>query len=137
MPNRDISKHFDLPLSLDAAVYTSDQNGTGVDIRGYDAVTACFGFGATGDTLSGSVKVLPVLQESDDNSTFTDVAAADMVGTLTVVDDNAEDSVIQRVGYIGSKRYIRTKFDFTGTHTNGIECYGFLIRGNPAYQPTS
>lgn len=137
MPNRDISKHFDIAVSLDCAVFTGDQNGTGVDLKGYDAATACFGFGASGDTLSGSVKIQCVLQDSDDNSAFTDAAAADVIGTQALVDDPAEDSTIYRVGYVGSKRYIRTKFDFTGTHSNGIECFGFVIRGLPAQQPTS
>lgn len=136
--NRDLYNSIGLSVSLDCAVYTADQNGTGVDILGHDAVVACFGFGATGDTLSASINVLPVLQESDaSGSGFTDVAAADMLGALTLVDDNTKDSIIQKVGYIGSKRYLRTKYDFTGTHTNGIECFGFIIRGNASLQPVS
>jgi hypothetical protein len=135
MPNRTQHRNFDIAVSLDAAVYTADQNGIGVDIKGYDAVTAVWGFGATGDTLSGSVFVVGVLQESDDNSTFTDVAAADMVGTPPTVDSNAEDSVTYQVGYIGSKRYLRTKYDFTGTHSTGIEGFGLVIRHLPAQLP--
>jgi hypothetical protein len=135
--NREIHNSLGFSLSLAAAVYTSDQDGTGVDVQGYDAVEALFVFGATGDTLSGSVKVLPVLQESDDNSTFTDVDAADLRGALTVVDDNAKDDTIQKVGYIGSKRYLRTKFDFTGTHSNGIECVGIVVKGLPHRQPVA
>ena len=126
---RDLASNLFPAVSLDVAVFTSDQNGTGVDLAGYESAVALFIFGASGDTLSGSVKVLPVLQESDDDGTYTDVAAADLVGALTVVDDPAEDSLVQKVGYIGSKRYLRTKFDFTGTHTNGIECSGVVVRG--------
>lgn len=126
---RDQATHLFPAVSLDAAVYTSDQDGTGVDIQDYESATALFIFGASGDTLSGSVKVAGVVQESDDNSSFTDVADADLIGTEPLVDDAAEDSTVYKVGYIGAKRYIRTKFDFTGTHTNGIECSGVVVRG--------
>jgi hypothetical protein len=137
MANRSLVDNVAVRVSLDAADYTSDQNGTGVDTRGFDSVTALFGFGASGDTLSGSVYVAGVVQESDDNSVFTDVADADLVGTEPLVDDPAEDSAVYKVGYIGNKRYIRTKFDFTGTHSVGIECYGVVLLGHPGVAPQS
>jgi len=126
---KDLYNNLDFSVSLDAAVYTSDQNGTGVDLQGYEGAVALFTFGASGDTLSASVKIDGVLQESDDNSTFTDVADSDLLGTEPTVDDNTKDSTVYAVGYIGSKRYIRTKFDFTGIHTNGTECSGIIVRG--------
>src|SRR5262245_38578217 len=80
----------------------TDGTGTGVDLRGYGSALAIVHIGVSGDTLSGSVKLLPVLQESDTlGSGYTDVAAGDIDGAFTLVDDAAEDDVVQVVGYLG------------------------------------
>ena len=57
----------------------------------------------------------PVLQESDltTEASATDVDTVDMIGAFTKIDAANEDNVIQKVGYIGNKRYVRVKFDFT------------------------
>jgi hypothetical protein len=105
-----------------------------VDDAGVDTVSNlldtadCFGvevdviIGALTGTLGESNYLTPSLEECDttEGDDFTAVAAADMIGSLSVVDAAAEDSVIQRVGYIGHKRYIRAKLDYTGTVTAGI-----------------
>lgn len=115
----------------------SEGTGTAVDLLGYETATALFLIGASGDTLSGSVKFLPTLQESDDGTGWTDVAAADLDGTLTLVDGASDDETIQAVGYLGSKRYLRAFYDFTGTHTNGCPLAAVIVRGAPKTAPTS
>ena len=120
---RDLHNNITLVQSIVPIVGNNDTEGTGVgvDLASYEAAEMVFHFGDSGDTLSGSVSVLPVLQESDSlGSGYTDVAAADMLGTLTIIDAPSEDQVVQSVGYVGNKRYIRAFMDFTGTHTNGI-----------------
>ena len=67
------------------------------------------------------------MQESDDNSTFTATANADLTnyttatntGTGTVVVSNATASQAYLVGYKGNKRYIRGVLNFSGTHSTG------------------
>lgn len=67
--------------------------------------------------VDASNYVTPVLQESDTivGTDFTAVDASDIIGGFSKVDSTAKDSVIQRAGYIGHKRYVRVNFDYTGT----------------------
>lgn len=114
----------------------TEGTGVGVDLRGYDSALAIFQCGISGDVLSGTVKLQAQLEESSDNSTFTAVAAADLEGAFTLIDDPAEDDVVQVVGYKGSKRYVRVFVDFTGTHTNGVPISAAIVRGRATYEPT-
>lgn len=67
--------------------------------------------------IDASNYLTPVLQESDTtaDADFTDVDAADIIGGFSKVDAAAEDSLIQRAGYTGTKRYLRVNLDYTGT----------------------
>ncbi len=120
---RDLHNNITVVNSIFPIVGNNDTEGTGigVDLSDYEAAEMVFHFGISGDTLSGALSVLPVLEESDTlGSNYTTVAAADMLGSLTLIDDAAEDPIVQAVGYVGNKRYIRAFVDFTGTHTNGM-----------------
>jgi hypothetical protein len=131
--NRDLYSNCKVVQSVDAKVYTADENGVTVDrgASGGYAGNPMFvaNFGISGDTLSGSVFVDIELEESDDGSVWTDVADKDIqgkqlglpAGTVIRVDDPAEDETTYRFGYKGGKRYVRPVMNFTGTHTNGIE----------------
>lgn len=94
-------------------------------------------FGVEVDAIIGALTgvdasnyVVPVLQESDTvvGTDFTTVDAAYIIGGFSKVDATTKDSVIQRAGYIGHKRYVRVLFDYTGTAiTAGIVgAYGIL-----------
>lgn len=115
------------------ATGTTDLEGTGFDLSGYNAAEIVFEFGISADTLSGSLYVDGIVQESDDDVTYTDVAAADLLGTEPRVDAAAEDPAVHSVGYIGNKRYVRAKFDLVGTHTSGIELAATVIRAFPRH----
>ncbi len=99
---RDLKSNIDVAQSLAPAARTASANGSGVDLRGYGSATALIDIGLFTDG-SFSFK----LQESDDNSTFTDVGSDDQLGSFSVVDDTGDDNTVQRVGYVGIKRYIR------------------------------
>jgi len=68
----------------------------------------------------GSNTLVPTLQESDTlvGTDFTNVAAADIVGgaVATAVAANT----VNKQGYLGKKRYIRVKLDFTGTGISSV-----------------
>jgi hypothetical protein len=115
----------------------TDGTGVGVDLRGYHSALVIFHVGASGDTLSGSVKLELRVQESAELATgYTDVAQADLEGVqATTIDDAAEDEVVHVFGYKGSKRYIRAFVDATGTHTNGTPCSAVVVRGLPTHAP--
>lgn len=129
MANRQMAP-VSIVQALVPLVVNDDTEGTGVaiDTANAGAVELVVQVGISADTLSGSVKVLPVLQESDaSGSGFAAAATTDVVGAFTLIDDAAEDAVVQRVAYIGRKRYIRVFLDTTGTHTNGTPCSAVAV----------
>lgn len=139
---KDLSNSISPAVSLAAAVRSAAANGTGVDLQGYESATVLVDVGAEGDTLSSSVHFELSLEESDDNSTFTDVAQAGIVdGTIssggiflkldgTTGGDPDTAGGIFRVGYVGGKRYIRVVIAKTGTHSNGTPIGAMVIRGH-------
>ena len=113
-----------------------------LDTAGYEGIELDAIIGAlTG--VDGSNHVTPVLQESDTvvGTDFASVAASDMIGAFSKVDAATKDSVIQRVGYIGKKRYVRVNFVYVGTGITAgiIGCVGILGRPEtaPAVAPAA
>jgi len=107
----DLKNNIDIAQSLVPAVRTSSANGSGVDLANYDSAVVVFDPGTITDGTH-----TPKVQESSDNSTYTDVAAADLIGSLSALATNA----VQRVGYIGTKRYIRAVSMVSGATTGGV-----------------
>lgn len=142
MASKDLHSNVAVSVSLAPAVRTADTNGTGVDLSKYESAEVIFNVGAEGVTLSGTDKIALELEESDDDVTYTDVAAADMIGeesagTVRTLDDNAECPAVYRVGYIGSKRYVRAVLNFSGTHGTGTPIGCVVVAGHPRTTPTS
>lgn len=102
-------------VSLSPAARTASANGTGVDLVGWQTAVCVFSVGAWTD---GSHT--PKLQESADNTTFTDVAAADLEGAFTAITGAGQQNAIQVVGYKGSARYVRVATTVTGTTTGAV-----------------
>lgn len=123
---RDMKNNVDAVKSINPAVYNSNPPLMGVDIRGFDSAMAVIQSGALTDGTH-----TPKLQESDDNSSYSDVAAADLEGTLA----NISADAVQRIGYKGAKRYVRVFVTSNGT-TGAI--YGaVIVRGTPHVNPVS
>lgn len=142
---RDLYSNLSVSQLIDPDTLTADANSTAVDLQGYSSLMLVANVGASGDTLSGSVKIELEVEESDDNVTFTDVANADLhksvtgtnVGTFAVIDDAAEDDAVYITGYQGNKRYVRVVANLTGTHTNGTPVSVSAIRGHAAERPVN
>lgn len=136
---RDLYNNLNVVQTVDPVVATADVNGAGVDRQGYDSVLHIVNVGESGDTLSGSVYMDLILQDSPDNSTWTDVTDANYIngaftdsanGIFATIDDAAEDDAVHKIGYRGPERYSRVVYDITGTHTNGTPMSMTAIRGN-------
>ena len=125
MTTRDLKSNIDIVASLAPAARTATASGAGVDLRGYESAVAAFVPGTVTDGAH-----TPSVEESDDDSTFTAVAAADLLGSLADLASN----VTQRVGYRGSKRYIRAKITVSGASTGAVDA-ALVIRGNAVQQP--
>jgi|NOAtaT_7_FD_contig_91_154657_length_1485_multi_2_in_0_out_0_2 hypothetical protein len=136
MSTRDLHTNIKTVLMMVPIVVNNDTEGTpstGLDCREGDANEIILAVGDSGDTLSGSLKHDVIAEDSNDNSTFTAITDANALlltgnkvastlgsnGIIYTIDDPAEDQIVVRCGYLGSKRYFRLRVDTTGTHTNG------------------
>ena len=138
----DLANNIAIGLSYKGTTTTAAANGTGVDLQGYESAALGIITGAEGDTLSGSVYFEISLEHSDDDSTYTDCAQADITnGTIAAggiwlkMDGTAggnPDSagLVSLVGYVGGKRYIRGVIAKTGTHSNGTPIGAFIVKSH-------
>lgn len=127
-----------------AAIPTVDVDGATVDLQGFSG--GCL-FVATCqdslDTLSGSLYVELEIEESDDDSTYTDVADSDLSnyvagnndGTFAKIVASTMASNIYKCQYKGSKRYVRCVINVTGTHTNGLPLQVSSMKLGPDVAP--
>lgn len=132
MATREHDSSIGRAQSLVPASRTAAGNGTGVDLRGFESASVV----VLGGAISGTTPSFTfVVQESDDNATFTDVAAGDLLGSLTAI--TTADQV-RHVGYRGSKCYIRARLDAVGgTSTPTLLCSAHVERGTPDFLPVS
>ena len=142
---RDLKNNIGVVQSLAPAARSSDADGTGVDLQGFESATIVIDMGAEGITLSSTNKIEIELEHSDDNSTFTDVtSSADVIGAtqdsngvIATFDDVAEAPAVSTVGYIGGKRYIRAVANFSGTHGSATPLAVSVIKGHARSNPVS
>ena len=143
---KDLSNSIATALSHKVAVTTAASNGTGVDLQGYEGATVIVTIGAEGDTLAANLFFQIGLEHSDDNSSFTDAAQADIVdgtiaadGVFLIIDGTGtagtggnpdSTGATYRVGYRGGKRYIRTTIAKTGTHSTGTPIGTTVIKSH-------
>lgn len=133
-----------LAILLDPQVVTSNKTVT-VDMAsqgnrlGVRAGIFSFVCGASGDTLSGSLKATLTMKEGDLANGSDAVACpaeavlstagvgmdaqgnaySESTGVVAVVDASSKDQSVYQIQYKGKKRYVTLAITLTGTHTNG------------------
>lgn len=109
-------------VSLVPATYSTDQNGAGVDTKGYNSAVLLVQAGDI-DTSSGDETYTVNLQESDDNSTFSTVSGY----SVSVTADN--QTKVLRIEGLGTsrKRYLRAVLDVGGTTPSFLGTAIFLL----------
>ena len=138
MATREIYNTVRSLRHLGSAARTATPSVTGVDTSGFGSVGFITNVGAAGITLSGSNYITLQMQESDDNSTFTNVATADALGGAAVVlDANAKADLNYRQDYLGSKRYVRLVPTYTGTHGTGTIIGVTAVMSHATLSPVS
>ncbi|MBS0250704.1 MAG: hypothetical protein JSR78_06525 [Proteobacteria bacterium] len=128
MPNKDTYHESSVATSLAPAVYAATTKGGPVDVRDFHSALLVVNTGA----IAGAGDYTLSVQEADTNvdADFTNVAAADLLGTLPVT---LEASTSYRVGYIGKRKFARaviTKNSGTSIAANA----SFVLQG-PAIAP--
>lgn len=125
MPNQDLVSRIAPVASLRPAARTASANGSGVDLANFNSCAVVIAAGTITDGTH-----TPKLQESDDNSSFSDVAAADLQGTFAAIATNTD----QEVGYIGLKRYVRAVSTVSGATTGGVYAI-YVVKGHARNMP--
>lgn len=135
---RDGKNNQGFAIGIDATLSgATPGTANAVDGRGYNSVTYHVFTGTVTDagTAAG---ITWELQESDDDSTYTAVADADLIGSesdLAITSDDSDDAVIGKIGYIGTKRY--TKLIPTGTAGTNAEVKAVAVLGLPDNAPVA
>jgi hypothetical protein len=158
--NRDLGFKADALPTIVPIVGNDTTEGTGVkvDLKGYEGAMVLLHVGVSGDaaSLSGSVKMLASVQDSDAGSTgWADIASTKMRidtvlnatgGSPTIardqafadIDTSTKDDMLYKVTLLpgaGVKRYVRAKVTFTGTHTSGTPISALVVKGFPRVAP--
>lgn len=119
-------------ISPQALSGTTAANGTGIDRSGFDSVKILGSTGATTGTPS-SFTVTYKLQDSSDNSTFTDVSGQ----SFTVTAADGENYL--NVNLVGLQQYIRVVMTpaFTGGSSPTVLSQASVFLGGAAVLPAS
>jgi len=130
--------------AIGPVVLSADNTPSAIDLNGYNSATIFLSVGIGGITFSTTNKVEFVLTHSDDNSTYTNVTDADVLGVTGVTGGiirsltaakAAADTSATEIGYIGGKRYLKLLADFSGTHGAGTPISAIVVLGNSIYKP--
>jgi hypothetical protein len=124
---KDLYHNLLAALSMYPQALTSATNGDAtVDLAGFEGALIVIAAG----TITDGTLYTWELKESDDNSTFTAVAAADLVGTESTFTAASEDNVVKSFSYIGSKRYVRVDLKtISGSPVTGGVFSAVVVKG--------
>ncbi|MEW2635257.1 hypothetical protein AB0903_27335 [Streptomyces sp. NPDC048389] len=127
----DIKNHLTVEQSLAPASRTAAVDGTGVDLAGFDAAMVVIDAGASGGTTPSFTFEV---EDSDDDSTYAAVAAADLDGTEPVI-TGANDEAVYTLGYHGIKRYLRVAITAVSGTSPTLLCSASVVRGKGRVKP--
>lgn len=137
MATRDLHNNVDIIASIaPVAVGTTGtgQTGIAVDTRGFSSVELEFSYGAI--TATAATFTATVLEGDTTGGSFTSVADADLIGTEAGAGlaaaarvDGSTEKVAKRIGYRGSKRYVKGQIVSTATAGTPVACN--VILGDP------
>jgi hypothetical protein len=126
----DIKAHISVAQSLAPASRTAAVNGTGVDLANFDKAAVVLDLGAIGGT---SPSFTFQVQDSDDNSAFAAVAAADLDGGQPAA--VTAGGAISEVGYHGIKRYLRVAITAVSGTSPTLLCSATVVRAGGRKKP--
>jgi len=107
---QDLHNKLDVKRALSPAAATTDNTvftSQVADLLGYDGAELII---ATGSLADADATFTLLMEDSSDNSTFATVDPKLLNGTVALgsFDFSADDKVF-KIGYVGSKRYLRAK----------------------------
>jgi hypothetical protein len=126
---KDLYSNVGIDAAVVPATLTATNTSAAIDLQGFESAMVIIQTGAIG----GAGNFTPKLTEcATSGGTYTDVAAADLNGIFPAV---LAASSIYRVGYRGSKRFIKTVLTLnSGTN---ILAGAMIVKGDPANGPVA
>jgi hypothetical protein len=117
MATRDTNACADVEESIRPQVATGNVTGQSINLRGSDSVLFAVSIGAISGT-SGDATVK--IQDSPDNSTWTNAASSVILGAEPTLSANTA----YQFGYIGSRQYVRAIFAKGGETSVAVSVVG-------------
>ena len=141
---RDLHDNLSAALLVAPQTATADVTPVSVDLLGFRAAMVMLYIGIGGITFTGTNKIEFILEHSNDNTNWTAVAQADVLGPTVAAGGIVRSLVaakaaadVQEISYIGGRRYVRLTPDFSGTHGTGTPMTAFMVRGMPEQMPVA
>ncbi|WP_435252035.1 hypothetical protein [Streptomyces tendae] len=137
---RTVYHHVRAKATLAVAAHAATANGTSVDrkLSGASGTNEWFESATllvhAGTITDGSHAIK--LQDSDNGTDWTDVAAKYLQGALPTI-AAADDDKVYEVGYTGNARYLRAVTTVTGSPATGGVYGATILLGFPTVLPIS
>lgn len=136
MTTRDLHSNIKATPALNAQSIATNTtvNGAIIDTLGFESLE----FLIQSATITDGTFAPSLTEGSQANlSDGAAVAAADMIGTVAAATFIAtDDNVTKKLGYKGSKRYVRLSLTSTGVTTGGAMS-GTAVLGDPHHAPVA
>lgn len=144
-PERDSATGMFPAEAITPGVYTADQAGALVDTLNYGSATLLIHVGAGGIAFSNANRIEFVVSAGNaaDGSDLVPVTDVDIVvdavapaaivgGIVRAITAAKAAADIQKVGYVGGKRYLKVAADFSGAHGTGTAIAASIVRSRAA-----
>ena len=108
-----------------------------IDLKGYDSATFVI---VTGTNTDVNATFAVLVEDDDDGAMGTAAAVPDsqLVGTEALAGFTfADDVECRKIGYVGTKRYVRVTVTPSGNDSGNIFLAGVAILGHPALRATA
>jgi hypothetical protein len=115
-------------LNITAITSSTTTAGSSIDTKGFESLTLFVELGARTDGT-----FLPLIQDSDDDINFVDVADQFLIGTEAEAQINTANT-IKTIGYVGKKRYVKLSIVSTAV-TSGATVSATAILANASVKP--
>lgn len=136
MAKKDLHNNITPAVAVNIQTISSNTTVTGnvVDLAGYQGCEFIF---VTGSITDGDYTV-EITECDTSGGTYTAVADADLLGTEAAASttDNDDDNEYGKIGYIGSKRYVKATITSTNV-TTGATVGMVALKGFPQVAPVS
>lgn len=114
--------------ALTYGAVTADADGVAIDRKGFTGLT----FYVTAGARTDGAHTFGLERSDDGGTTWTDIPATDIHGTLPVIDGAEDDDQVYAFDYLGLAPMVRVTVAVAGATTGAV--YGvFALQHQPSY----